>query len=316
MKSIVIYHSLSGNTKKIAEAIHTGISKSGESCDIARLRDVDTADLAGYDLIGLGSLVICGREPKVVANFIQDTMKFVDGKHAFAFSTHGALPAYYFAWVVPAMIQRGLTVIGWDDWFCDVTYPVTPSPYFIDGHPDAIDLKEAEDFGRGMIERSRRISQGETNLIPTLPRGSEYDEMYVPVEIPPKEYMEEWGQLMKAIVDVELKVNTEKCKYPKCTLCIDNCPSGSIDFSVSPPAFRCSGSDMCYHCEQICPNGAIEANYEPFKSSHDLFTEVLLKKSLELFEAQGRFRSLIPPEEIGWDTPFYKSRKHPRYKIK
>lgn len=58
MKSIVIYHSMTGSTKKIAQAIHAGMSQTGEPCDIARLRDVDTPDLLGYNLIGLGSPVI------------------------------------------------------------------------------------------------------------------------------------------------------------------------------------------------------------------------------------------------------------------
>ena len=73
-----------------------------------------------------------------------------------------------------------------------VYYPAVPKPYFTDGHPDAIDLKEAEDFGREMVERSRRIYRGETQLIPTLPKGSEYDELYDPAPPPPEETLEEF----------------------------------------------------------------------------------------------------------------------------
>ena len=42
-------------------------------------------------------------------------------------------------------------------------------PYYTAGHPDEIDLREAEEFGREMVERSRRISAGETKLIPAMP---------------------------------------------------------------------------------------------------------------------------------------------------
>jgi hypothetical protein len=35
-------------------------------------------------------------------------------------------------------------------------------------------INEVLDDGREMMERSRRISRGETELIPTLPRGKEY----------------------------------------------------------------------------------------------------------------------------------------------
>ena len=62
IKSIVIYYSQTGNTKKIAQAIHAGMSQLEEQCDIARLKDIDPRNLAGYDLIGLGSPVIHARE--------------------------------------------------------------------------------------------------------------------------------------------------------------------------------------------------------------------------------------------------------------
>ena len=53
MKSIVIYHSISGNTKIIAQAIYDGMKQTGEQCDLAKAKDVCTDDLQDYDLIGL-----------------------------------------------------------------------------------------------------------------------------------------------------------------------------------------------------------------------------------------------------------------------
>jgi NAD-dependent dihydropyrimidine dehydrogenase PreA subunit len=316
MKSLVVYYSMSGNTKKIAEAVQKGIIATGIQCDIARLKDVKTEDLSDYDLIGLGSPVINNKETINVSRFIQFTMRFVDGKHAFSFCTHGAVPAYYFARVIPALIQRGLTVIGWNDWFSTVVYPVTPIPYFTDGHPDSIDLKEAEDFGKEMVARSQRIRNGETNLIPELPKGAEYDRLYVPILVPPidKELADYFKAFSVAESGIELRVKLSKCKYPKCTFCIDNCPAGNIDFSVSPPSFHKSSCEKCWHCEQTCPNGAIEVNWEAFQKAHDPLTINLLQKSLELFEAQGRFRRLVPIKDIGWDNSLWRSKKSPRYK--
>ncbi len=313
MRSIVIYFSITGNTKKIAQAIHSGMRKAsqpGEKCEIARLRDIESPDLANYDLIGLGSPVMVLRELGNVTHFIEETMKNVDGKHGFAFCTHGALPGYYLARVVPAMVQRGLTMIGWDDWFCSAYFPDIPKPYFTDGHPDAIDLKEAENFGREMVERSRRIYQGETQLIPTFPKGREYDELYNLLQ-PTKEMMETMKEVFTAEA-TPFKVNTEKCKYPKCTFCIDNCPMDAIDFSVSPPVFNVS-CERCFLCEMACPHGAIEFDYEPLHAAHWSLVPPL-QESLEMFEARGRFRRLVPLEKIGWDTPFWTFKK-PRYKI-
>jgi ferredoxin len=305
IKSIVIFYSQTGNTKKIAQAIHAGITQLGEPCDIVRLRDVDPGNLAGYDLIGLGSPVIHAREHTHVTKFI-NSMKYVDEKHAFAFCTHGAVPGYYLSRVVPALIQRGLTVIGWRNWFSSAYHPIIPKPYFTDGHPDAVDLKEAEDFGREMVKRSQRISLGEAELIATLPKGREYDERYFPVDESPDDFK-------KLVVRTEFKVNPEKCNYPRCTYCIDNCPTGAIDLSVSPPIFD-KDCDLCWLCEQTCPRGAIEVDYEPLDKYHKPFNISVLQKSVDSFEAKGLFRRLVPLEDIGWDTSFWKNKK-PRFKI-
>ncbi len=315
MKSIIIYYSMSGNTRKIAQAIHRGMSGSETQCDIVRLRDVSTGDLTNYELIGLGSPVIDMQEPSIVSRFIQDTMKFVDGKHAFAFCTHGTLPAYYLARVIPAMRQRGLIIIGWKNWFCSVLYPPCPKPYFTDGHPDEIDLREAEDFGREMAEHSRRIYQGETQLIPRFPTGTEYDRLYMPftLDFKDSEGAAQRRQFQKTIAAIKFKVNTTRCQYPKCTFCIDNCPNGSIDFSVSPPVFDIN-CDKCFLCEQTCPNAAIEADYMPFQKVHDPIAINVLQKSIQAFEELGHFRRLVPLEEIGWQTPFWTFKK-PRFKI-
>jgi len=55
MRNIIIYFSLTGNTKKVAQAIHRGMSQLGGQCDIATVKEVDIQRLTDYDLIGLGS---------------------------------------------------------------------------------------------------------------------------------------------------------------------------------------------------------------------------------------------------------------------
>jgi flavodoxin/ferredoxin len=320
MNSVVIYYSITGNTKKIAEAIQAGMKKAsqpGEKSDIARLRDVYTPDLADYDLIGLGAPLMWTKPPPFVPNFIDKTMTNVDGKHGFAFCTHGAMKGFYFQTVVPAMTQRGLTVIGWNDWFGGVYFPCVPKPYFTDGHPDAVDLKEAEDFGREMVERSRRIYQGETQLIPKFPKGKEYDEIYNPfLSRGTVKSAQDYPKILHKALSVKFEVNKEKCKYPACTFCIDNCPMHAIDLSVDPPLF-----DMdcckCFLCEMACPEAAIDFDYGPFQKIHNVTRDddsLGLQASLEFFEARGEFRRLTPMDKIGWGTNVWQLKK-PRYKI-
>lgn len=316
MKAVVIYYSQTGNTRKIARAIHAGMQDSMEQCDIARLRDVHTDDLSRYDVIGLGAPVWHRREPAHVMNFIEYTMNGVEGKHGFAFCTHGLYPGHFLARVVPIMAQRGLTVIGWNNWYCSVFLPEKPKPYFTDGHPDEIDLDEAQRFGKEMAERSRRIYAGEDQWIPALPRGHEYDELYPGPENKGEAGRERrtsklWARL--SLRSFEYRINQEKCRYPKCSVCVDNCPTNSMDPSRFPPIMK-ETCDRCWYCEQICPAGAIEIDWEPIA---DFFKRNVIRNFIrvsEEAEAGGLFRRLVPLKDVGWNHYWYEVKKSPRLK--
>ena len=318
MKSIVIYYSLTGNTKRIAEAIHSGMSQLAEKCDIVKLSEVNTRELLNYDLIGLGSLVIDFQEPAIITDFIKG-MPSLKGRYGFTFCTHGTLPGSYIARMVVALRRKGLTVTGWNDWYGSEFIPFSPKPYYTDGHPDEVDLKEARGFGREIMERTRRISMGESRLIPRLPRKEKYDRLYgipllIPQDIPEDIRMsgEDRGKLKP-------RWNVEKCKYPKCTICMDNCPTHSINLSESPPiSYQTCEPCQLWFCEQLCPTGAIEVDWEPVDKVEDKFKSFFsqLAEPLKELKDLRRFRSLVPLEEVGRDKPLYKIKKHPRLVIR
>lgn len=306
MKCILIYFSQTGNTEQITKAIQKGVKEAAGHCDIAKIKDVNPRRLHEYDLIGLGTAVIAWKEPGNVKAFIND-MRFLGGKHIFAFATHGTYPEHFFPSIVPQLQRRGLTVIGMYSWYCNCYLTVMPEPYPTAGHPDAIDFKEAENFGREMVECSRRISAGETELIP-------------PVPPPPPPVSEEllagFGEIDKTFVPM-LKFHEEKCTYPGCRLCMDNCPMDGIDLSVEPPVIA-KPCIKCTFCAKICPTGAIDINdwaetYAPklLGLVRSFFLPAVLKA-----EAEGRFRRLLPVKDIGWDTPVCKvHKKHPQWVI-
>ena len=242
MKCLVIYFSQTGNTETVAKAIQTGVKKEAGHCDLVKIKGADPRKLGEYDLIGIGSPCF-GQEPRNVGNFI-DAMESVKEKCAFSFVTHGGNPTLYFPSIVPKLKARGLSVIGTHDTYANCYLLHHVEPYPTKGHPDKIDLKEAEEFGREMVRRSRRFAAGEKDLIvPTPP----------PLPLPPE---------IDAVTLIEkfpsmVKYHREKCKYPKCRLCMDNCPMGGIDLSADPPviANRCH---PCEFCARICPTGAID----------------------------------------------------------
>jgi ferredoxin len=242
-----------------------------------------------------------------VTAFIKD-MRFVGGKHCFVFSTHGTLPSNFFARIIPELNQRGLIVIGYGDWYASADAAHGYGHHLTDGHPDEIDLQEAEAFGREMVTRSARISAGETNLIPEVPTVD-------PRFVPTPEFMKHAHLFPKVV-----KYEKEKCLYPACRLCMDNCPTDGIDLTVDPPVIAnpCMGCQG--FCEAICPTGAIvDTSRTTLELDHRRMEELGhpdMAAVLREAEAEGRFRRLVTEEEAEERARRRKLiDKHPRWII-
>jgi ferredoxin len=306
MKCIVIYFSQTGNTEKIARAIQSGVQQVAGHCDIAKIKDVNPKRLYEYDLIGIGSAVFGGQLGSVGV-FLND-LRFVGGKHAFLFCTHGTMGEDFFPNAYQRMKQRGLVVIGMGDWYGDCYLLHMPQPYPTWGHPDAIDLKEAEEFGREMVLRSWRISAGETRLIPPEPAPHPLPQMPLPNE----------GGNTRNIVKLfssMLKFHKEKCLYPNCRLCMDNCPMDGIDLSVNPPVIAKPCAD-CEFCARLCPTGALDMDEWVLAMVRVTGGAKMMLRALEESEAKGKFRRLIPVEKLKLDNHGYKIyKKHPQWII-
>jgi flavodoxin/NAD-dependent dihydropyrimidine dehydrogenase PreA subunit len=316
MKSLLIYYSQTGSTKKIARAIHRGMSQLEPQCQIAKVKDVDPKDLSKYDLIGLGSPIWMGGLTPNVRIFLEGIPK-QNGQHIFSFCTHGVLPELYFPSVVRKLNFRGFTVIGTRDWYGDYHHQLAPSPYYTAGHPDDIDLKEAEDFGKEMVENSRRITAGETELIPSVPDPVLSPQLLVLLDFYQSGHNPH-GQI---------SYDKDKCVYPKCTLCMDNCLMKYIDLSADPQKFgsevhKCDMWMGCTFCELICPTGAISGNWDEIiarqaeEPAGAIVGYNLLEKRADDAVAEGRLRMLVPREDIRWDRPYIKVHsKRPRLKL-
>ena len=82
-KILVTYYSETGNTRKIAEAIHSALPEDAAIKPIA-----EVADIVGYDLVFVGFPVHSHAVPFRVGRFLRSLPR---GKKIALFSTHGSL---------------------------------------------------------------------------------------------------------------------------------------------------------------------------------------------------------------------------------
>ncbi len=82
MKSLVVYSSKSGNTKKLAEAVYNHLSGEKELCAVA-----DAPDPAGYSFVALGFWLQAGQPDPDSQAYLA---KLEEGQDLYLFATHGA----------------------------------------------------------------------------------------------------------------------------------------------------------------------------------------------------------------------------------
>jgi len=300
MKVLIIYFSQSGNTRKIAHSIAEGAREAASHVDVKSLKKVTYEMLENYDLIGLGS-PIWKADPPNIRRFYQNAPD-QKGKHIFAFCTHGTMPSFYFPVVLPNLKKAGFAVIGSANWYGDVVMPAMPEPYYTAGHPDAQALEEAKAFGKEMVLNSKRISAGETDLIPPMPKNDVDQNQAVAIVNMLLDYGNPQGKIVR---------NPELCVYPKCTRCVDYCTMDYNDLSCDPPKFGdkgnlCDDNHECAWCFMICPTGAI--TLDPDISEHMKprigQRKLLFEGILDQAEKDGKFRRHIPFDQVGFNTPY------------
>jgi NAD-dependent dihydropyrimidine dehydrogenase PreA subunit/flavodoxin len=257
-RGIVVYYSATGNTAQVAEAIWRGMS-SVIPCDVAPVNKLKPIDMAKYDVMAIGAPNWYMRVPVNITIFTHD-MPRMDGKHCIIFGTHGGMPWGQFWFLSKNILKKGMNIIGWSDWYgADFLTPHSCIPDGEWGHPDKIDLAEAEAFGRQMAFNSKRIYAGETGLVPD--------------RIPTPDIGS--GSLWAPNSDGNGKIafagggrnatphfDFMKCVYPRCNRCIENCPVQGIDFSVVASAGVLAGEaptaspivlkEACHECGGVC----------------------------------------------------------------
>ena len=168
MKCAIVYLSMTGNTEKIAKGVQEGIISVTGNCDLIKFRDASPYEFGKYDLIGFGTIVMGYKDPDVFGSFIK-SLRYVGGKHAIAFATHGTHGEYFPAAIAKELTERQMKVLGVRRWYGNSFIPGHANPYPTAGHPDRIDVQEAREWGAEMARLSEKIYAGAEDLLPPLP---------------------------------------------------------------------------------------------------------------------------------------------------
>ncbi len=84
-RALVIYHSLFGNTKKVAMSLAKGLQESSIEVDCFSIDEVDIKVIPNYDLVAVGSPTHMIKPSKEMKKFL-DELRTVELKGVFGFS--------------------------------------------------------------------------------------------------------------------------------------------------------------------------------------------------------------------------------------
>lgn len=295
MKTLIIYFSQTGNTRKIAECIRDGIIDVTGQCDTKTMEDVDANLLLNYDLVGLGAPVFYYKEPFNVRDFIE-ALPDLNGQHWFVFCTHGNVIGNFFPSITQRLKKRRAVVIGFHNCYANITVPFYPKPSYTSGHPDAEDLEQSKAFGREIARLSPKITDKQSALIPE------------PGPVSSEEWIRDGNNLTEEVLGQvlpKLIMNSDTCI--QCRECEENCPVQGIDIDAEPPRLQ-NPCIFCWRCVNICPTLSIEADWQPLVAMAPA-NYSRYKKELDKVSTRGEFRWLIDPKAVVFDDPLYEQRK-------
>lgn len=149
MQRVVIYASLTGNTKKVARAIAEELS-----CRTVDVRREDLPELSGVELLLVGDGVYGGKPSRAMVRFLHRLPQLA-GVKAALFGTYGAKPSQL-PRLASLLRARGVEVVGefscpGKDWF---TLGLVAW-----GRPNSQDLARARAFARGLLTRMGNTPQ-------------------------------------------------------------------------------------------------------------------------------------------------------------
>ncbi|MGE0880041.1 MAG: flavodoxin family protein [Acidimicrobiia bacterium] len=115
MRAVVIYESLTGNTKKVAETIGDELRAAGAEVSVCPITAIDYQALSKAELVAVGSwtdgIFVFGQRPGR-AGRMQSLLPAMNGKKAVVFATFALNPGKVLDKLTTLVSNRGAEVLG------------------------------------------------------------------------------------------------------------------------------------------------------------------------------------------------------------
>jgi NAD(P)H dehydrogenase (quinone) len=248
MNITIVYFSQTGQTRKVAEAMATGLRKKKHTVCVSAIQDIDPSDIKKCDLLGVGSPCFESQAPSAVKTWIH-TWPAIQDKPAFVFATAGGAPGRVLYDLTRYLRKKGAKVIGG---FMSRGMVHHPAPCLIGrlpNRPNAKDLTEARTFALAV---DKHLQSGNAGTMPE----SRPDALK-----PTLGFYQLVGLIAKPfllrIILPKPKLTQSLCN--QCQICAKECPVQSIKLEPYPVLDgRCI---RCYHCQNVCPKKALTESW-------------------------------------------------------
>jgi flavodoxin len=143
MNVLIIYKSYHRmNTEKVAKAMAETMNAT-----LKKVEEGRPEDLAGYDLIGIGSGIYAGKYHKDLFRLLEKIPRLE--KDVFLFHTAGGPDEKYDKPMKEALMGKGGRIVG--EFRCRGAAGLLGFTWANKGHPDEQDLERARTFAKGLM---------------------------------------------------------------------------------------------------------------------------------------------------------------------
>jgi flavorubredoxin len=115
MKAVVLFESMTGNTKRVAELIGGSARAAGDDVTVRSITDIDFHELATADVVYVGTwvdgLVLFGQRPGR-AGRLRKELPVLDRKPVAVFCTYAINPGNALFKMAKLLQDKGATIVG------------------------------------------------------------------------------------------------------------------------------------------------------------------------------------------------------------